>query len=198
MFGGLTTFTVIQCLLYLCIRSRRLLLNRLVHLGFNKMDDVHAVDRSEADSGTSKASNKDCRSYSDSSEPIDKCDLSPLKLSATTQQKPPAQAISSSSPHRKEIQLSETIETLARPSLDADDIGSASQKSPDSVISTYDIVVSHSTDSGFNQLPGVQPFSGSEDVFQSRPAWDATVETQMQTTFDEPAPDCTPGMARTT
>ncbi|XP_056265636.1 ankyrin-2-like isoform X3 [Pseudoliparis swirei] len=148
--------------------------------------------RSEADSGTSKASNKDCRSYSDSSEPIDKCDLSPLKLSATTQQKPPAQAISSSSPHRKEIQLSETIETLARPSLDADDIGSASQKSPDSVISTYDIVVSHSTDSGFNQLPGVQPFSGSEDVFQSRPAWDATVETQMQTTFDEPAPDCTP------
>lgn len=44
VFGDFTTFTVIQCLLYLCISSRRLLLNRLVHLGFNKMDDVHAVD----------------------------------------------------------------------------------------------------------------------------------------------------------
>lgn len=42
--GCVTTFTMIQCLLYLCISSRCLLLNWLVHLGFNKMDDVHAVD----------------------------------------------------------------------------------------------------------------------------------------------------------
>ncbi|XP_031727881.1 ankyrin-2 isoform X2 [Anarrhichthys ocellatus] len=147
--------------------------------------------RSEADSGTSKASNKDCRSYSDSSEPTDISNLSPFKLSVTMQQKPPAQAISSS-PQRKEIQLSTTTETSVRSSLDADYISSTSHRSPDSVISTYDIVVLHSTDSEVNPLPGVQPSSGREDVFQSRPAWDATVETQMQRIFDEPAPDCTP------
>ncbi|XP_068583882.1 serine-rich adhesin for platelets-like isoform X1 [Cebidichthys violaceus] len=148
--------------------------------------------RSEADCGTSKASNKDCRSYSDSSEPTDKSNLSPFKLSVTMQQKPPAQAISSSSPQRKEIQLSKTTETSVRSSLDADHISSASHRSPDSVISTYDIAVSHSTDSEVNPLPGVPPSSGREDVIQSRPAWDATVETQMQRIFDEPAPDCTP------
>lgn len=35
MFRGVTTFTVIQCFLYLCISSRCLLLNWFVHLGFN-------------------------------------------------------------------------------------------------------------------------------------------------------------------
>ncbi|XP_068447928.1 ankyrin-3 isoform X2 [Clinocottus analis] len=148
--------------------------------------------KSEADSGTSEASNKDRRSNSDSSDPTDKSNFSPFKLSATMPSKPLALATSSSSPQRKEIQLFETTETSVRSSLDADDIGSAGHWSPDSVISTYDIAVSHSTDSGVNQLSGVQPSSGREDLFQFRPAWDATMETQMQRVFDEPAPDCTP------
>ncbi|XP_037328542.2 ankyrin-2 isoform X1 [Pungitius pungitius] len=138
--------------------------------------------RSETDSSPNKALNKDCRSHSDSSEPTD---------DTTKQQKPQAQAISASSPQRKEIQLTETTETSVRSSLDADYMSSASQ-SPDSVIPAYDIAVSHSTDSEVNPLPGVQPSSGREDVFQTSPAWDATVDTQMQRAFDEPASDCTP------
>ncbi|XP_074486284.1 uncharacterized protein ank2a isoform X2 [Sebastes fasciatus] len=148
--------------------------------------------RSEADSDTSKASNKDNRSYSDSSQPTDKSNFSPSKLPVMTQQKPPTPTISSSSLQRKEIQLSKTTETSVRSSLDADDISSASQKSPDSVIFTYDIPASHSSDSEGNPLPEVQSSSGREDVFVYRPAWDDTVETQMQRIVDEPTPECTP------
>ncbi|XP_077936148.1 uncharacterized protein ank2a isoform X4 [Gasterosteus aculeatus] len=136
--------------------------------------------RSETDSDPKKASYEGCRSHSDSSEPTD---------NSTKQQK--AQATSAFSPQRKEIQLTETTETSVRSSLDADYMSSASQ-SPDSVIPAYDIAVSHSTDSEVNPLPGVQPSSGREDVFQTSPAWDATVDTQMQRAFDEPASDCTP------
>uniref|UniRef100_A0AAQ4QHN0 Ankyrin 2a, neuronal n=1 Tax=Gasterosteus aculeatus aculeatus TaxID=481459 RepID=A0AAQ4QHN0_GASAC len=140
--------------------------------------------RSETDSDPKKASYEGCRSHSDSSELTD---------NSTKQQK--AQAISAFSPQRKEIHLTETTETSVRSSLDADYMSSASQ-SPDSVIPAYDIAVSHSTDSEVNPLPGVQPSSGREDVFQTSPAWDATVDTQMQRAFDEPASDCTPELAR--
>ena len=43
-YRGDSTFTVIQRLLYLRIGPRCLLLNGLVHLCFNEMDYVHAVD----------------------------------------------------------------------------------------------------------------------------------------------------------
>ncbi|XP_037619694.1 ankyrin-2 isoform X2 [Sebastes umbrosus] len=157
-----------------------------------KSSTLNRRTRSEADSDTSKASNKDNRSYSDSSQPTDKSNFSPSKLPVMTQQKPPTPTISSSSPQRKEIQLFKTTETSVRSSLDADDISSASQKSPDSVIFTYDIAASHSSDSEGNPLPEVQSSSGREDVFVYRPAWDDTVETQMQRIVDEPTPECTP------
>ncbi|KAM8878523.1 ankyrin-2 isoform 3-T3 [Spinachia spinachia] len=138
--------------------------------------------RSETDNGPNKASYKNCRSHSDSTEPTD---------NSTKQQNSQSQAISTSSPQRKDIQLAQTTETSVRSSLDADYMSSASQ-SPDSVIPAYDIAVSHSTDLEVNPLPGVQPPSGREDVFQTSPAWDATMDTQMQRAFDEPASDCTP------
>ncbi|XP_070768375.1 ankyrin-2 [Enoplosus armatus] len=148
--------------------------------------------RSEADSDTSKVFNKDSRSYSDSSQPTNKSDLYPPKLPVMTQQKPLAQAISSSSPQRKEFQLSTTTETPVRSSLDTDDISSASHRSPDSVIFTYDIPASHSSDFDGNLLPGVQPSSGT-DVFESRPAWNDTAETQrMQRIIDDQTPECMP------
>uniref|UniRef100_A0A8C4P0E1 Ankyrin 2a, neuronal n=1 Tax=Dicentrarchus labrax TaxID=13489 RepID=A0A8C4P0E1_DICLA len=151
--------------------------------------------RSEADSHTSKASNKDSRSYSDSSQPTN--DLSSCKLPVMTQQKPLAQT-TSSSPQRKEIQLSKTTKTSVRSSLDADDISSASQRSPDSVIFTYDTQALHSSDSDGNPLPGVQQSSGTGDEFESRPAWDDTVETQMQRIIDDQTAECMSGMARPT
>ncbi|XP_044045575.1 ankyrin-2-like isoform X5 [Siniperca chuatsi] len=151
--------------------------------------------RSEADSDKRKASNKDSRSYSDSSQPTKKSNLSPSKFPVMTQkpeQKPLAQTISSSSPKRKVIQLSKTTETYVRSSLDTDDISSASHRSPDSVIFTYDMPASHSSDSDGNLLPGVQPSSGTEDVFESRPALNDTVETQMQRIIDDQTPECMP------
>uniref|UniRef100_A0A3Q1JAP1 Ankyrin 2a, neuronal n=1 Tax=Anabas testudineus TaxID=64144 RepID=A0A3Q1JAP1_ANATE len=144
--------------------------------------------RSEADSDTSKPSNKDSRSFSDSSQFIDKSKSSPSKHSVMMQKNPLAHAVSPCSPQMREIQLSKTAETS---SLDTDDISSSSHRSPDSVIFTYDIPALHSSDSDGNTLPGVQQSSGTEDVFESRTAWDDTVETQMQR-ITEPTPECTP------
>ncbi|XP_078115770.1 uncharacterized protein ank2a isoform X1 [Sander vitreus] len=157
-----------------------------------KSSNLDRRTRSEANSDRSKAYNKASRSYSDSSQPTDESNLSPSKLPVMVQQKPTTQSISFSSPQRNDIQLSKTTKTSVRSSLDADDISSASHRSPDSVIFTYDIPASHSSDSEGNPLPGVQPSSGIEDVFESRPAWDDTVETQMQRIVDEPTPECTP------
>ncbi|XP_071360053.1 ankyrin-2 isoform X4 [Trachinotus anak] len=144
--------------------------------------------RSEADSDTSKAPNKDSRSYSDSRDPTHKSSFSPSKLLVMTEQKPLAHRISSSSPQKKEIQVSKTTETSVRSSLDTDDISSASHRSPDSVIFSYEIPASHSSDFDGNPLPGVQSSSGTEDVFESRPTWDDTVETQIQRITDDQTP----------
>ncbi|XP_019111936.2 ankyrin-2 isoform X2 [Larimichthys crocea] len=146
--------------------------------------------RSEADSDTSKTSNKGSRSYSDGSQPTDESNLFPSKPPVMTQEKPLAQTIPFSSSEIEEIQLS--TETSVRSSLDTDDISSSSHRSPDSVIFTYDIPASHSSDSDGKLLPGVQPSSGTEDVFQSKPAQDDTVETEMQRIIDDQTPGCTP------
>ncbi|XP_071058239.1 ankyrin-2-like isoform X1 [Pseudochaenichthys georgianus] len=153
-----------------------------------KLDTSSTLERrtrSEADSDTNQSSIKAHRSYSDSSQPIDKSSLSPSKCPVMMQQKSPTQRISSFH-QKKGVQLSTTTDTSVR-SLDADDL-----YSPDSVIFTYDIPASHSSDSEGNLLPVVQPTSGREDVFESRPAWDDTVETQMQRNNDEPSPKCMP------
>ncbi|XP_030277472.1 ankyrin-2 isoform X3 [Sparus aurata] len=145
--------------------------------------------RSEADSDTSKASNKDRRSYSDSSQPTNKSNLFPCKLPVISQQKPQAQMFSSCSPQGKESQLSKTAETSVRSSLDTDGISGTSRRSSDSVIFTYDIPASHSSDSESNPL---QPSSGKADVFESKPAQDDMVETQMQRIIDDQTPECMP------
>lgn len=152
--------------------------------------------RSEADSELSQVSNKDARSLSDSSQPTDKTSPFPLKISDMNQQNPPTQTASSTSPQGKEIELSTMTETSIRSSLDADDISSASHKSPDSVIFAYDIPPSHSSESDNNPLLGGQPSSGTQDVFESLPAQGSMMETQVQKITDDPTPECLPGMAR--
>uniref|UniRef100_A0AAQ5X8P8 Ankyrin 2a, neuronal n=1 Tax=Amphiprion ocellaris TaxID=80972 RepID=A0AAQ5X8P8_AMPOC len=145
--------------------------------------------RSEV-STTSKTSNKD-RSYSDSCDPTNKSSLSPSKLGDMMQQKPPFHMFSPSSSTREDVQLSRTVETSVRSSLDTDEPSSSSHKSPDSVIFTYETPASHSSDSDSNLLPVVHPSCATEDVFESRPAWDDTVETQMQKIIDDQTPECT-------
>ncbi|XP_069024265.1 ankyrin-2 isoform X1 [Embiotoca jacksoni] len=147
--------------------------------------------RSEAGNIT-KASNKDSRSYSDSSQPANKSSLSPSKLTAMMQQKPLAHVISSCSPPRKDIKLSKTTESSVKSSLDTDDTSNSSHRSLDSIIFTYDNAASHSSDSDGSQLPAVHPSCGTEDVFESRSAWDDTVETQMQRIIDDQTPECMP------
>ncbi|XP_062281765.1 ankyrin-2-like [Scomber scombrus] len=148
--------------------------------------------RSESDGDTSKTFNKDSRSYSDSTEPTNKSNPSPSKLPVLMKQKVIPHTISSSSIQMKEIQFSETTETSVRSSLDTDDLSSASHRSPDSVIFTYDIPTIHSSNSDDNPLMSVQPSSGTENVFESRPAWDDMVETQMQRINDDQTPECMP------
>ncbi|XP_075318912.1 uncharacterized protein ank2a isoform X3 [Odontesthes bonariensis] len=147
--------------------------------------------RSEA-SNASKDSSREGRSYSDGSQPTNISSLSPSKLTDIMQDKPLAVKTSCSSPSRKDIQPSSTLETSLRSSLETDDMSSASQMSPDSVIFAYDIPASHSSNSDGNQLLAVHPSCGTEDVFESRPGWDDTVETQMQRIVDDQTPECTP------
>ncbi|KAM9363685.1 ankyrin-2 [Symphorus nematophorus] len=160
-----------------------------------KAEKSSALDRrtrSEADSDTNKTSQKDSRSHSDSCQPTNKSSLFCSNLPVMTQQKPLAQTTSSSSPQGKEVQLSKTIDTSVRSSLDTDDISSSSHRSADSVVFRYDIAASHSSDSDGNLLPGVQPSSQTEDVFESKSAPDDMVGTEMQRIIDDQTPECTP------
>ncbi|KAM9314830.1 uncharacterized protein ank2a [Pholidichthys leucotaenia] len=141
--------------------------------------------RSEA-SDTSKASNTDSRRYSDNSQTSKKTTLSPSKCTVTMEQKPSAHIIPHSSV-KKDSQISKSIETSVRSSLDTDDKSSGSHMSPDSVIFTYDGKVSHSPVSDGSVLP--VEACGTEDVFESRPAWDDTVETQIQRLIDDQSPE---------
>ncbi|XP_025763533.1 ankyrin-2 isoform X1 [Oreochromis niloticus] len=147
--------------------------------------------RSEA-SDINKSSIKDSRSYSDGSQPTNTTDLSPSKLTVMTQEKALPHMISTCSSPRKDSQLSKTIETSVRLSLDTDDISSGSHKSPDSVIFTYDIPASHSSGSDGSRVEPTEHVScDTEDVFESRPAWNETVETQMQRIIDDQTSECT-------
>ncbi|XP_055364942.1 ankyrin-2 isoform X2 [Betta splendens] len=147
-----------------------------------KTQGLSTRTRSEADSDTSKAPSKNGRSYSDSSQ----SKPSPSDLPVMIPQKPVAQ-VAPCSPQVRDIRLSKTTETS---SLDTDDVSSASHKSPDSVIFTYDVPASHSSDSDGNPMPAVSSSSATEDVFESRPVWDDTVETQVQRITDQ-TPECT-------
>ncbi|XP_058496163.1 ankyrin-2-like [Solea solea] len=143
----------------------------------DKSSTLHRRSRSEADSDRGKASNTESRSYSESNQ---------FSCESNKSSKPPVM----STLQRKESKVSNTTETSVRSSVDTDDISSASHRSPDSVIFTYDSQASHSSHSDGNQLPIVQPSSGTEDVFESRPAWEDTVGTQMQRVNDDETPEC--------
>ncbi|XP_070409894.1 ankyrin-2 isoform X4 [Nothobranchius furzeri] len=156
---------------------------------YRKVEKISVFNRrtrSEA-SNTSNTTNK-VRSYSESSEPSNVANISPSKTTPAVQED---DTIPSCARPKKDTQLFDTVETSVRSSLETDDRSSSSHISVDSVIFTYDIPASHSSDSDGSQLPAVHPSCGTEDVFESRPAWDDTVETQMQRVVDGQSPDGT-------
>lgn len=157
-----------------------------------KVEGKSSVDRrsrSEADSGISKTSLMESRSYSDSCEPTDKSDFLPSHLSIIKPPTPPTLG------GRNDIQPSYK-ETSVRSSTDTGDISSSSHRSPDSVVFTYDILPSHSSDSDYYPLLVVKPSSGTEAVFQSQPIQDDMVNTQNQTIIDDQTTQNPSGMAR--
>nr|XP_061791974.1 ankyrin-2-like [Nerophis lumbriciformis] len=129
--------------------------------------------RSETGDDQSKVSSKNSRSCSDSAQSTYESSLSSAKPLPSSKQ-------------MKGIVICKNEESSI--SLDTDDISSSSHKSPDSVIFMYDIPTSSSLD--LDPLTAVQPSSGTADVFESRPTWDDTVETQMERLTDEPSPQC--------
>ncbi|KAM4603376.1 ankyrin-2 [Polymixia lowei] len=144
--------------------------------------------RSQADGDTRTSSNKENRSHSDSDQPTDKSKLLPSRLPVVTKQKPASPSFSCSSQLNKD-QLSITRESSVRSSLDTEDISSADNGSPDSVIFKYDAPARPSSDPEVKPLPEVQASSVTEDVFESKPIWDDTVETQMQRIDDDETPE---------
>ncbi|XP_061883249.1 uncharacterized protein LOC133634190 [Entelurus aequoreus] len=138
--------------------------------------------RSETDGGPSNVSQKNSRSCSESTQLTYESNLSIAKPILSTKQK------------HKRIHIGEAEESSV--SLDTDDISSSSRKSPDSVIFTYDMPASSSSDS--DPVTAVRRSSSAVAVFESRPTWDDKVETQMQRITDDQTSECTAGMARFT
>ncbi|KAM9856983.1 uncharacterized protein ank2a [Aulostomus maculatus] len=143
---------------------------------------LHRRTRSVADCEMGKASRRHSRSFSDGTH---KSSNSPSKT--RLKQKISSRTISSSSTQMNEISVPKETSI----SLDVDYIRSLSHRSPDSVICTYDIPASHSSDSDGTPLRSVQPNSGTGDVFESRPSWDDTMDTEMQRIIADQTPECT-------
>ncbi|XP_023189657.1 ankyrin-2 isoform X12 [Xiphophorus maculatus] len=139
--------------------------------------------RTRSEDNTTNAFSKEGRSYSESSQPSNILSILSSKPTTVIQEKALGDWISASSPPINE--------TSVRSSLETDEMSSTSHMSSDSVIFTYDIPASQSSDSDGSQLPVVHPSCGTEDVFESRPAWDDTVETQMQRIGDDQTPEFT-------
>ncbi|KAK0151202.1 Ankyrin-2 [Merluccius polli] len=139
--------------------------------------------RSEADNGTDKDSKKEKRSNSDSGN-IYELSRPPIK----TKQKPEGHCFTQSSEVNKD-QIFVTGMASVRSSVDTEDMSSADNKSPDSVIFRYDGPSLQSSNPGTKSLPGMQTPSATEDVFESRPMLDDTVETQMQRIGDDESPE---------
>ncbi|XP_008274255.1 ankyrin-2, partial [Stegastes partitus] len=173
----------------------------LKSLGLDYLDSTIADLQSDTSTFGHSAYAEQSQDFSDSSpdddddddeveeDEEDQCSVIEMTISAAQPDIPATQMISSSSSPMEDIQLSTTIETSVRSSLDTDDASSASHRSPDSVMFTYETPASHSSDSDSNLLPVVHPSCGTEDVFESRPAWDDTVETQMQRVIDDQTPE---------
>ncbi|CAL8333204.1 unnamed protein product [Merluccius merluccius] len=139
--------------------------------------------RSEADDGTDKDSKKEKRSNSDSGN-IYELSRPPIK----TKQKPEGHCFTQSSEVYKD-QIFVTGMASVRSSVDTEDMSSADNNSPDSVIFRYDGPSLQSSNPGTKSLPGMQTPSATEDVFESRPMLDDTVETQMQRIGDDESPE---------
>ncbi|XP_036068929.1 ankyrin-2 isoform X4 [Oryzias melastigma] len=130
--------------------------------------------------------------YSDCSQSTSTSELSASKLSPLMQERLEADMAHPHSTPKKALQLPDATDTSIRSSFETDDRSSSSHKSSDSVVFTYDVQASHGSDSDSNQLPVTHPSCGAEDVFESRPTWDDTVETQMQRIVDDQTPEHTP------
>ncbi|CAL8328992.1 unnamed protein product [Lota lota] len=137
--------------------------------------------RSEADNGSDKDYKKGKRSNSDN-----KYEAS--RPSIKTKQEPEGHSFDQSFEVNKE-QIVVTGMASVRSSVDTEDMNSVDSKSPDSVIFSYDSPSLRSSNPGAKSLPGMQTPSATEDVFESRPMWDDTVETQMQRTGDDESPE---------
>ncbi|XP_047222325.1 ankyrin-2 [Girardinichthys multiradiatus] len=139
--------------------------------------------RTRSEGNTTKIFDKKGRCFSESSQQSKILNIFSSKPASFTHKKALPEGVVASCPPLHGISV--------RSSLETDDMSSASHMSSDSVIFTYDIPASHSSDSDGSQLPFVHPSCGAEDVFESRPAWDDTVETQMQRIDDDHATEFT-------
>ncbi|XP_062334483.1 ankyrin-2-like isoform X2 [Osmerus eperlanus] len=145
--------------------------------------DQERRTRSEADVKTCKDVGKDSRSLSDRDNPCAKSTPLPSRLPIKQKQN------ACFSSQADGDQLSDVPEPSVRSSVYTEDVSSADPKSPDSVIFKYDSPVSFSSDPKTRLPLGARPSSVTEDVFESRPIWDDTVETQMQRIVDDQTPE---------
>uniref|UniRef100_A0A4W5JW20 Death domain-containing protein n=1 Tax=Hucho hucho TaxID=62062 RepID=A0A4W5JW20_9TELE len=149
--------------------------------------------RSEEDFGAGKKilTDKDRRSHSDSDHPTTKSKPLTSRLPVMGKHKPTAHSSSSSQPDRD--QGSDIREPSLRSSLDVDDISSSGDhNSPDSVIFKYDRPTPRRSAPDTRALPTqtrVRASSVTGEVFESRPIWEDSVETQMQRIWDDRIPE---------
>uniref|UniRef100_A0A8K9WXY3 Ankyrin 2a, neuronal n=1 Tax=Oncorhynchus mykiss TaxID=8022 RepID=A0A8K9WXY3_ONCMY len=145
--------------------------------------------RSEEDFGARKKilTDKDSRSHSDSDHPATKSKPLTSRLPVMSKHKPTSHSSSSSQPDRD--QGSDVREPSLRSSLDVDDISSSGDhNSPDSVIFRYDRPTPRRSAPDMRALSTqtrVRASSVTGEVFESRPIWEDSVETQMQRIWDD-------------
>uniref|UniRef100_A0A8K9Y7Q2 Ankyrin 2a, neuronal n=1 Tax=Oncorhynchus mykiss TaxID=8022 RepID=A0A8K9Y7Q2_ONCMY len=145
--------------------------------------------RSEEDFGAGKKilTDKDSRSHSDSDHPATKSKPLTSRLPVMSKHKPTSHSSSSSQPDRD--QGSDVREPSLRSSLDVDDISSSGDhNSPDSVIFRYDRPTPRRSAPDMRALSTqtrVRASSVTGEVFESRPIWEDSVETQMQRIWDD-------------
>ncbi|XP_046900936.1 ankyrin-2 isoform X2 [Hypomesus transpacificus] len=144
--------------------------------------DQERRTRSEADVKTCKDVGKDSRSLSDRDNPSGKSTPLPSRLPVKQKQS------ACFSSQADGDQLSDVPEPSVRSAVYTD-VSSADPKSPHSVIFKYDSPISFSSDPKTRLPLGARPSSVTEDVFESRPIWDDTVETQMQRIVDDQTPE---------
>ena len=153
-----------------------------------KLANEKCRTRSEADNATDKDYKKEKRSNSDNN------------YEASS---PSIKAKQESEGHSFDQSLEVNKEQIFVPgmasvssSVDTEDMNSVGNKSPDSVIFRYDSPSLQSSNPGAKLLPGMQTPSATEDVFESRPVWDDTVETQMQRLGDDETSEYKQGITR--